>query len=287
MENTNSLPIRRAGSPVQVSAGPSTANFTPAVCSRVAMALVVFLARSSSAPAQPTQNRYSIVRVDLAVDDGHLEVEFGDPFGPAHLAHAPGVALVLQVAAACPRPRRGTPTRSGPGGGACPSMWSMCSMSTGHSSTHAPQLVQDQITSGSMTPPSALPTSGRSASALTSSGSFSRSSSLAASRYGALANAWSRRSRMTMLGRQRLAGGPGRALRLAPPALGAGGHVEQALPGEVLDLAPARTRRCPGRPPRSPAPCRCCASARSGPRAFGRRENSTFSGARTMCRCLE
>ena len=60
IENTNSLPIRRAGSPVQVSAGPSTAKVTPAVCSRVAMALVVFLARSSSAPAQPTQNRYSM-----------------------------------------------------------------------------------------------------------------------------------------------------------------------------------------------------------------------------------
>ena len=30
MENTNSFPIRRAGSPVQVSAGPSTANVTPA-----------------------------------------------------------------------------------------------------------------------------------------------------------------------------------------------------------------------------------------------------------------
>ncbi len=59
IENTNSLPIRRAGSPVHVSAGPSTAKFTPAWCSSVAMALVVFLARSSSAPAQPTQNRYS------------------------------------------------------------------------------------------------------------------------------------------------------------------------------------------------------------------------------------
>ena len=59
IENTNSFPIRRAGSPVQVSAGPSTANFTPAVCSNAAIALVVFFARSSSAPAQPTQNRYS------------------------------------------------------------------------------------------------------------------------------------------------------------------------------------------------------------------------------------
>ena len=58
-----------------------------------------------------------------------------------------------------------------------PSMWSMCSMSTGHSSTQAPQLVHDQITSGSITPfCSFVPTRGRSASALTASGSFSRSS---------------------------------------------------------------------------------------------------------------
>src|ERR1700689_1925630 len=84
IEYTNSLPMRRAGSPVQVSAGPSTANFTPAGCSRVAMALVVLRARSSSAPAQPTHNR-------------DLEVELGHPLGAAGLAHAPRVALVLQV----------------------------------------------------------------------------------------------------------------------------------------------------------------------------------------------
>ena len=41
------------------------------------------------------------------------------------------------------------------------------------------------------------------------------------------------------LGRQRLLGVPGRALGLAAAALGAGGEVEQALPGEVLDLADA------------------------------------------------
>jgi hypothetical protein len=41
------------------------------------------------------------------------------------------------------------------------------------------------------------------------------------------------------LRRQRLPGVPGRALRLAAPALGAGREVEQALPGKVLDLAPA------------------------------------------------
>ena len=35
------------------------ANDTPASCSRVATARVVFFAPSSNAPAQPTQNRYS------------------------------------------------------------------------------------------------------------------------------------------------------------------------------------------------------------------------------------
>ena len=40
-------------------------------------------------------------------------------------------------------------------------MWSTCSMSTGHCSTQAPQVVHDQSTSGSMTPPSSSsPTSG-------------------------------------------------------------------------------------------------------------------------------
>ena len=39
------------------------------------------------------------------------------------------------------------------------------------------------------------------------------------------------------LRRQRLAGVPRRALGLAAPALGAGGHVEQLLPGEVLHAA--------------------------------------------------
>ena len=41
------------------------------------------------------------------------------------------------------------------------------------------------------------------------------------------------------LGGERLAGVPGGALRLAAAALGAGGEVEQALPGELLDLGDA------------------------------------------------
>ena len=98
IENTNSLPIRRAGSPVHVSAGPSTANFTPAVCSSVAIALVVFLARSSSAPAQPTQNRYSISGSILPSTTGISKSSSVIHSAPARLAHPPRVALVLQVA---------------------------------------------------------------------------------------------------------------------------------------------------------------------------------------------
>ena len=41
------------------------------------------------------------------------------------------------------------------------------------------------------------------------------------------------------LGREGFAGVPGRALGLAPAALGAGGHVEELLPREVLDAAGA------------------------------------------------
>src|SRR4051812_4730538 len=57
--NTNSFPARRAGSPLQVSPLPRTANETPAMSSSSATARVVFLARSSYAPAQPTQNSQS------------------------------------------------------------------------------------------------------------------------------------------------------------------------------------------------------------------------------------
>src|SRR5918997_3288095 len=57
--NTNSLPARRAESPVQVSPLPSTPNETPARSSSSATARVVFFARSSYAPAQPTQKSHS------------------------------------------------------------------------------------------------------------------------------------------------------------------------------------------------------------------------------------
>lgn len=55
--NSGSLPRRRAESPVHFSSPPMIANLTPAMCSSSAKAFVVFLARSSRAPAQPTQYR--------------------------------------------------------------------------------------------------------------------------------------------------------------------------------------------------------------------------------------
>lgn len=55
----NSLPERRAGSPVQLSSLPSTTYLTPAMCSSSAVARTVFLALSSNEPAQPIQYKYS------------------------------------------------------------------------------------------------------------------------------------------------------------------------------------------------------------------------------------
>ena len=189
IEYTNSLPIRRAGSPVHVSAGPSTANETPAVCSSSAIARVVLRARSSSAPAQPTQNRYSTSAPIVPSTTGTSKsrpsahssrlaspMPHGSPlFSRFFSIDDASVGNADSISTWCRR-------RS--------EMWSMCSMSTGHSSTQAPQFVQDQSTSGSITPfTDALPTMGRSASAFTASGSFSLASSDPASRYGALANA--------------------------------------------------------------------------------------------------
>ena len=52
---TYSLPIRRAGSPVQASSWPSTAKRTPAASRHVAKARATRRLRSSKAAAQPTQ----------------------------------------------------------------------------------------------------------------------------------------------------------------------------------------------------------------------------------------
>ena len=52
---TYSLPIRRAGSPVQASSWPRTAKRTPAASRQVTNARATRRLRSSKAAAQPTQ----------------------------------------------------------------------------------------------------------------------------------------------------------------------------------------------------------------------------------------
>ena len=131
---------------------------------------------------------------------------------------------------------------------------STCSMSTGHCSTQAPHVVQDHSTSSSMTAsgpcglyaPSgcvdvvarvARPAAPRPA-ALVSSGS-AVAVVLGGQQPRRLGVRVVAQRHDQQLGGQRLVGVPGGALRLAAAALGAGGEVEQALPGEVLDLADA------------------------------------------------
>ena len=188
-------------------------------------------------------------------------------------------------------------------------MWSTCSMSTGHCSTHAPQVVQDHSTSGSMTPPSfdradqrarrpaRGPEPGHSVDRTPARRRDSRRG-VSTKPPSAPAMSFARRQDVRrlgervvaqvhdqQLGRQRLAGVPGRALRLAAAALGAGGEVEQpfqvkssTLPRpntassagilEVDRLAPGlhRQQRAQARP--------------------GAARTSTLSGATKMCRCL-
>jgi len=66
--------------------GPSTAKLTPARCIRRASACVVRRARSSSAPAQPTQKRYSILsgieRVTIGTSKSSPAGPLESPRGP-------------------------------------------------------------------------------------------------------------------------------------------------------------------------------------------------------------
>src|SRR6476646_5040025 len=111
-------------------------------------------------------------------------------------------------------------------------MWSTCSMSTGHWLTQAPQVVQDQRTSGSMTPYI-------DSSTLRGRSSWARAPSMGGDHRRPRLHRVVARRHDQQLGRERLLGVPGRALRLAAAALGAGGEVEQALPREVADRADA------------------------------------------------
>ena len=127
-------------------------------------------------------------------------------------------------------------------------MWSTCSMSTGHWWTQAPQVTHDHSTSGSMTPPPVgLPRVALGLADQRPLDLLDRRRLPAASRarprgrrgWPALRQRVVAQLHDQHLGRERLLGVPGRALRLAAAALGAGREVEHALPAEVLDRADA------------------------------------------------
>ena len=156
--NTYSLPIRRAGSPVQLSRGPRMAKSTPALCSSLAVDSAVLRARSSNEDAQPTQYRYSgagspgwrmrtpsscaqSARSDWALPHG---------FDARSMSRSIGSASAGKLDSTITRCRR----RS--------TMWSTCSIETGQAWTQAPQVTQSHTdssgtasgTSGASSPPS-------------------------------------------------------------------------------------------------------------------------------------
>ena len=167
-------------------------------------------------------------------------------------------------------------------------MWSTCSMSTGHCSTQAPQDVHDHSTSGSMTPPvarrSARPAGGPPRPARPRAAR--RALSSAASRYGALANAWSRRSMISSFGVSGL-------------SVFQAGHCDWQRPHSVqvakssrpfqvkssILPRPKTSSSSPG--PRSRSAWSPEYIGSSGPSASGAGAKSTLNGARKMCRCLE
>ena len=168
-------------------------------------------------------------------------------------------------------------------------------MSTGHCSTHAPQDVHDHSTSGSMTAPpdgidgspSVAPTSSRSASALTASGSESRLDS-SARRYGAFANAWSRRFMISSFGDSGF-------------SVFHAGHCDWQRPHSVQvakSSMPFHEKSSILPMPRLASSSRSSIFSKSigspltmsgltSPSATPLRLNITFSGAKKMCRCLE
>jgi hypothetical protein len=167
-----------------------------------------------------------------------------------------------------------------------PSMWSMCSMSTGHSSTHAPQLVQDHSTSGSMTPFSVLADQRAGGLLLDGVGQVLAFGVGLGQQVGGLGEGVVAQVQDDLLGRERLAGAQA-------------GHWDWHRPHSVQVAMSSRPFQVKSSIlPRPNTSVSGSASSKSStlpllrigsaaPRAFGRRENRMFSGASAMCRCLE
>ena len=179
------------------------------------------------------------VRVELALGDGDLEVELADPLGAAGLAHAPRVALVLQVlqhARGLDRERRLDQHLV-----AAHPVDVVDVLDVHRALLDARAAVRTRPDHVGVDDAVFILSGDQGAFGLVLDGVWQLVAVLVGGgqQVRGLGEGVVAQVQDDLLGRQRLAGGPGRALRLAPPALGAGGHVQQALPGEVLDLAQA------------------------------------------------
>ena len=215
-----SLPARRAGSPLQVSRGPSTANGRPAWASSCAIARTTLRLRSSKAPAHPTQ--YRTPSPDAAAPSSVLSelpapssTDTPSPFAQSRRElrgwpqGLPAVSILRKATLSSLGKRLSSRTRLR----RISTIESTCSINTGQPSTHQPQVVHCQTASSGM----ALSTSGRlSASAARSFASRSdasdasipvatppraaRCDDAAAESAVSAATIWSRRPSMKCLG---------------------------------------------------------------------------------------
>src|SRR6185437_2755734 len=146
--NTYSLPIRLAGSPVQLSRGPRIAKSTPACCSSFAVDSAVLRARSSNDDAHPTQYRYSgagspgsrILTPSSAAQSARSDWALPHGLDARSTSRSIGSASAGKLDSTITRWR----LRS--------TMWSTCSIDTGHASTQAPHVTQSQTDSSGTAP---------------------------------------------------------------------------------------------------------------------------------------
>ena len=223
--NTYSLPIRRAGSPVQASRGPRMAKSTPALVSSFAVASAVLRARSSNEVAQPTQYRYSgagspgsSTRTPIdSAQSARSDWALPHGFEARSTSRSIGSDSAGKLDSTITRWRR----RS--------TMWSTCSIDTGHACTQAPQVTQSH-TDSSGTASGHQRTRARAAAVAPAARGHDRP---------AVGEHLVAQAHDHQLGRQHLAGGERRARILAAAALGAGEGVEHLLPGQLGRVAGA------------------------------------------------
>ena len=140
--------MRRAGSPVQRSSSPRMAKSTPAAFSTLTRALATFWVRSSNAAAHPTQYRYSAVPFS-AISGTSRPLAQSVRLGTAPWYGWPRFSIPRMAACIVSGKRASSMTRKR----RMLMILGIGSMKTGHSWWQAPHVVQDQITSSPITPP--------------------------------------------------------------------------------------------------------------------------------------